>query len=326
MRYEPLSHFPAVRTHDVDELRQRMSGLFSVRSMHLGRDARKTFAGRLNHRQMRDVGISYVRYGAALTASLSHGDSYLQGFPLRGQGRYVLNGSDRGTFRSHGISCGPGTDLRLEYSSDFEHLVLSVNPQRLVRALSGLIGQAVGPALTVTKRVGSVPEEAAAQRRLLEFVVRELDRTDTSLPKLVLDELEQALIISYLSCNCHNYSHLLEGSVRAVAPWQVRLAEEYIEQNWDQPVTIEALAFIGNVGIRSLFYSFKQSRGVSPMIFVRQVRLRHAKEMLMHAGPETTVTSVASACGFSNLGHFAKYYCDGFGEHPSATLKAARGR
>jgi len=60
------------------------------------------------------------------------------------------------------------------------------------------------------------------------------------------------------------------------------------------------------------------------MTFVRQVRLRHAQEMLMRASPETTVTSVAYACGFSNLGHFAKYYHAAFGEHPSATLKTAR--
>src|SRR5262245_21611967 len=120
MRYEPLSRFPALRTRDVDELRQRMSGLFSVRSMDLGRGARRTFEGRLNHRQLRDVGMSYARYGAALTASLSHGDSYIQGFPLRGQGSYVLNGSEGGTSPGHGIFCGPGADLRLEYSSDFE--------------------------------------------------------------------------------------------------------------------------------------------------------------------------------------------------------------
>src|SRR5262249_59257585 len=133
MRYEPLSQFPACRTTDVDELRQRMSGLCSVRSMDLGRDARKSFEGRLNHRQMQDVGISYARYGAALAASLSHGDTYLQGFPIRGRGSYVLNGSEGGTFRSHGITCGPGTDLRLEYSSDFEHLIIRISPKRLVR-------------------------------------------------------------------------------------------------------------------------------------------------------------------------------------------------
>ena len=84
---------------------------------------------------------------------------------------------------------------------------------------------------------------AVAQRRLVEFVVRELDRVDAPLPDLVLAELEQALVVSYLTCNLHNYSHLLEGDrVRSVAPWQVRLVEEYVEQNWDQPVTVEALA------------------------------------------------------------------------------------
>src|SRR5262249_26973457 len=149
--------------------------------------------------------------------------------------------------------------------------------------------------------------------------------TDAPLPKLVLDELEQALVISYLSCNRHSYSHLLEGSVRSVASRQVRLAEEYIEQNWDQPMTVEALALATQTSVRSLFDSFKKSRAVSPMVFVRQVRLQHAKQMLMRGGPETTVTSVASACGFSNLGHFAKYYCNAFGEPPSTTLKAARG-
>jgi transcriptional regulator GlxA family with amidase domain len=37
------------------------------------------------------------------------------------------------------------------------------------------------------------------------------------------------------------------------------------------------------------------------------------------------VTDVAFACGFSNLGHFAKGYYTQFGERPSATLNAARG-
>ena len=59
------------------------------------------------------------------------------------------------------------------------------------------------------------------------------------------------------------------------------------------------------------------------MTFVRQVRLRHAKHMLEHATPETTVTSVAYDCGFSNLGHFAKYYHAAFGEYPSTTLRTA---
>ena len=324
MRSERLSRFPALRTHDVDELRQRLAGLFSVWSMDLGRGGQRTFEGCLNHRQMQDVGVTYARYGSPLAIRVSHGDTYLQGFPVRGHGSVVNEGTEGEISPSNGIACGPNSDMRITYSSDFEHLILRIKPQKLVKALSGLIGRPV-ETLRIATNVRPSPAMVAAQRRLVEFVVRELDRVDAPLPALVLAELEQALVVSYLNCNVHNYSHLLEaGPVRSVAPWQVRLAEEYVEQNWDQPVTVEALAHVANAGIRSLFFTFKKSRGVSPMTFVREVRLRHAKHMLMHATPETTVTSVAYACGFSNLGHFAKYYHAAFGEHPSATLKMAR--
>lgn len=325
MRYEPLSRFPAVRTHDADELRQRMAGLFSVRSMDFGRGASRTFTGHLNHRQLRDVGLVYARYGSSLTASLSHGDAYLQGFPLRGHGHYVFDRTEGDASRNRGISIGPGTNLRLKYSADFEHLILRIEPQRLVRTLSRLIDRPIDPPLRMSASVRPNPA-MAAQHRLVEFVVHELDGTDAPLPDLVLTELEQTLVLSYLTCNEHNYSHFLEDSpVRCAAPWQVRLAEQYIEQHWDQPMTIEALALATNASVRSLFYSIRKSRGVSPMVFLRQVRLRHAREMLAHAKPEASVTSVAYACGFSNLGHFARYYRSAFGEHPSATLKAARG-
>jgi transcriptional regulator GlxA family with amidase domain len=45
--------------------------------------------------------------------------------------------------------------------------------------------------------------------------------------------------------------------------------------------------------------------------------------MLANADPATSVTSVAFACGFSNLGHFAKYYYSTYGERPSDTLRMA---
>jgi len=324
MRTEPLSRFPALRTHDVDELRQRLAGLFSVWSMDLGRGGQRTFEGCLNHRQMADVGVTYARYGAPLAVCLSHGDTYLQGFPIRGHGSVVNDGAEGEISPSKGTACGPNAEMRVKYSSDFQHLILRIKREKLVKTLSGLIGRPVDtPRIATNTR--PVPAMAVAQRRLVEFVVRELNRLEAPLPGLVLAELEQALVVSYLNCNLHNYSHLLEeSSARPVAPWQVRLAEEYIEQNWDQPVTVEALAHVANAGIRSLFFTFRKSRGVSPMAFVRQVRLRHANEMLTGATPETTVTSVAYACGFSNLGHFAKYYHAAYGEHPSVTLRTAR--
>jgi transcriptional regulator GlxA family with amidase domain len=61
------------------------------------------------------------------------------------------------------------------------------------------------------------------------------------------------------------------------------------------------------------------------MAFAKMVRLKHARRMLSSGDPEASVTLVAFACGFGNLGHFARDYRQTFGERPSATLaKAAR--
>jgi hypothetical protein len=99
MRTEPLSRFPALRTRDVDELRQRLSGLFAVWSMDLGRGGQTNFEGCLNHRQMQDVGVTYARYGSPLAVCLSHGDTYLQGFPVRGHGSVVNDGTEGEVYR-----------------------------------------------------------------------------------------------------------------------------------------------------------------------------------------------------------------------------------
>jgi transcriptional regulator GlxA family with amidase domain len=137
--------------------------------------------------------------------------------------------------------------------------------------------------------------------------------------------LEQAVIVSFLCANRHGESHLLDREPMGTAPWQVRRAEEYIEAHWDQPITVEALAVATGASARSIFHFFKASRGCGPMVFVKQVRLRHARRMLMMPDKTTSVTSVAFDCGFANLGHFAKDYGKCFGELPSKTLNRTRG-
>jgi transcriptional regulator GlxA family with amidase domain len=42
--------------------------------------------------------------------------------------------------------------------------------------------------------------------------------------------------------------------------------EDYIEGNWDQPQSIDALSVIVGVSARSLFQYFQKKRGYSPMV------------------------------------------------------------
>jgi transcriptional regulator GlxA family with amidase domain len=114
---------------------------------------------------------------------------------------------------------------------------------------------------------------------------------------------------------------LIESQGRPPISWQVRRAEEYIETHWKEPITIASLARATAASARSIFFHFKNSRHQSPMSFVKQVRLEHAREMLQSSGINRSVTEVAVECGFGNLGHFACDYFKRFGERPSDTLK-----
>jgi len=108
-------------------------------------------------------------------------------------------------------------------------------------------------------------------------------------------------------------------------PWQVRRAEQFIEANWDQPITIEAVVAATNVSARSLFSAFKTGRGYSPMDFVKRVRLGRAWRKLSRPDAGTSVSAVAFECGFGDPGHFAVDYRHHFGERPSETLRRGRG-
>jgi transcriptional regulator GlxA family with amidase domain len=106
----------------------------------------------------------------------------------------------------------------------------------------------------------------------------------------------------------------------------LRVAEEYIRHNWNKPLSNNLLARMAGVSTRQYFKLFRQARGCTPAVFVKRVRLKHARSMLENAEINPSVTGVAFACGFSNLGHFARDYRQAFGELPSMTLNRCRSR
>lgn len=316
-----LSSFPAIRTRSPDELRHWLGPVFSIRTLDVP-DRGRRFESILNHCELPSLGLTYARYGTPITVRLSQNDFFTQGFPISGAGEVHWNGHSMVVDRNAGgIVGGPGSEAALAYGDDFAHLILKFSPAALTRKLATLTGQPIGPPLRLSGRPNGNPAYLAGQLRLIRFLATELDQAEGPLPPIALAEIEQTVIVSYLMGAAHNYSHWLEGAPRALAPWQMRRAVDYIEANWDQPITIEALTQATQTSARSLFELFRRTHGISPMAYVKQVRLRHARAMLSSPTPATSVTSVAFLCGFSNMGHFARRYYEAFGERPSDTLR-----
>jgi len=320
----PLDAYPFVRTRNADELRSSIAQLFVDPKFSIQGDNR-TLHGWINYRPLRQTGLMYGSYGAAIEANFGVMNFFVQGIPIRGAGEQQTNGAEVSVDRSKAGILLPGQVHRLKFEAGFEHLALKIDRAALVSKLSAIIGAPVKGDLAFDLPTDFLQPAAIRLRNLVEFLVKELEDPVASMPPAALAEAEQALMVWFLCANRNNYSPLLEGQARAPAPWQVRRAEEYIEAHWDQPISVEALAETTGVSVRSLFHQFKQSRGYSPMALLKQLRLQRAKQMLTHPSTQTSVTDVAFACGFGNLGHFARDFRNKFGELPSAVLSRSKG-
>lgn len=266
--------------------------------------------------------MAYEGYSGA-RLNISETNFFSQAFPLAGKGE-ITSAEIQAPSTSEGLTVlSPGMSVKMNFMTDYEHLAMRISPRALIRKLVAIIDAPVGAALRMDLIQDFARSDARILRDLFLFVVEQVNAMDGLPPPLILAEWEQALMVAYLTSNRHNYSHLLERQPTGVAPRQVRRAEDYIEANWNQPIKIEDLAALTGTSARSLFRTFQKSRGCSPMMFAKQLRLRHARQLLRAPEKTTTVTDVAMACGFGSLGRFSKDYYRAFGELPSHTLKRA---
>jgi AraC family transcriptional regulator, ethanolamine operon transcriptional activator len=102
----------------------------------------------------------------------------------------------------------------------------------------------------------------------------------------------------------------------------VARVDAFVRDNIGEPVTVAELSRMAGVSERTLRAAFRDLIGLSPKQYAIGERLRAAREALCAAEPgTTTVTDIAMAYGFFELGRFAGRYRDVFGEMPSRTLR-----
>lgn len=318
-----LERFSLVKTRSAEKAEEALRRLFGSCDFAPSDGERASnLRATINFRASSNLGLMYGTYGTPISATLRQCTAYVQGIPLSGAGDQTI-GRFRATISAEqGVIISPGEEVCLRYSGDFDHLVLIIKPTAILDKLTALIGNCPCGPLGMTKGVNYRQAETAAQRRLVSFLAQELTRAE--LPRAALQELEQAVVVSFLATNDNNFSALLQGDPKDCAPREVRLVEDFIEANWREAITIEELARITNTSARSLFRSFAKARGCSPMALVKRVRLHHARQMLTAPGENTSVTNVAYACGFGNLSHFASDYHKYFGEYPSQSLRSSK--
>lgn len=265
-----------------------------------------------------DLGMSLHRYGArtSLSALLSRGIGLC--FVLQGNKRTEVASIVLQALPGHMLVVTRGADLKAIVHADGPdrpYLALSVwfDPERVARALLRLSDleatteveqRAAGlPAFTTTPTVGIV----SAVERLLDAAEDPVDRM--TIAPLILDELMFRLLRTEAA-----------GAVRAAMgpPDDVaRILDvmQFIRDNHTRKLTVSVLAKRAGMSASHFAHRFPRIAQLSPMKYVREVRLERARTLLGEKGARPT--DAATEVGFETAAHFTREFKRRYGVPPS---------
>ena len=168
-----------------------------------------------------------------------------------------------------------------------------------------------------------VSEEAERHIRATLDYVRSLAFDGTPVTRLVASTTASMLAGAVLSAFPNTASRPDSTAVKTdTRPVMLRRAIAFIEDNADSPIVLSDVAASVHVTPRALQYMFKRHLDMTPMAYLRRVRLDHAHHDLVDADPaDTTVQHIAARWGFAHTGRFAAMYRQTYGCMPSDTLR-----
>ncbi|MBT2501281.1 helix-turn-helix domain-containing protein [Curtobacterium sp. ISL-83] len=103
---------------------------------------------------------------------------------------------------------------------------------------------------------------------------------------------------------------------------RLRAAVEHVHAHAAEDVTVAELSAVAGLSVRSVQESFRRVFDVSPLTYLRQVRLDRVRDELLMLDPSAgAVGDVARRWGFAHLGRFSAAYHERFGEYPKQTLR-----
>ena len=133
--------------------------------------------------------------------------------------------------------------------------------------------------------------------------------------ELMLESYGVSLLVK---CGRIFQKHIVDGSDKRSYMGYVTQALHYIDQHYQEELSIREIA--DYIGVSGDYFSrqFKQVTGIAPVEYLRRYRFARAMELLA-AGE--SVTDVSRQVGFRNLCHFSREFKNQLGVTPSQYRK-----
>lgn len=314
------------RTSDVDEARAAVgSEFFPHRLAPLDRAA--NFGMAMRSADLGSVTVGKVEYDAA-PVSLDFGelgDFYHFSVPISGRVKATCGSEETLATPTRGIVYLPvGRTVITHWSADCAQYGVKFERIALERELEQLLGHSVRSPVRFAHSLDLSTGRGESFMGLVRTLASELDvEGGLVYNPLLARQLVRTVTTGLLLSTEHDYSNELQRSGAPARPRTVRRAIEAMRAAPEHPHTVNDLAETSGCCVRSLQVGFAQHVGMSPMEYLRDLRLERAHEDLRHPnGPASSVADIAHSWGFRHLGRFAADYRRKYDEAPSQTLRS----
>jgi AraC-like DNA-binding protein len=313
-----------LRSSDPDEASDILSRVYVGHRLRLPRSV-KSVDMELAGFQLGKLTVGRLTYGTNVSVVTGDLDKFHLNVPVRGR-TASRHGSGEAAVSTAGepLVFSPGAPADIAWSSECVQLCLMVPREPVEAELGRLLGASVRQRLAFD--FGAKLPQAVSQgwqSVLRQLVVETQEPTRMITHPHVSGHVESLVLDGLLLSQPHNYSEQVDRPARRCKSSAIQRAAELIEEFPTEPWSVVRLASEAHLSVRSLQEGFRREFDVSPMTYLKQVRLRRARAALLRPEPGSTVQSVAVSCGFLHGGRFASDYRALFGEAPSETLRRA---
>lgn len=314
---------PVFTSHDLDETRHSVARIFKPHDLAVY-GVKQTLNAHMDHLALGGVSINRLCYGANVVIEPDCLEDFLLvQMPIAGRAEIRC-----GTHfvKSHPLKASvltPSLPLHMRWEGACDQLIVRIDRKVLEDACSARLGYALPRAMEFELGMPLDSGAGHAWKALIEFLAVSPFLQSARTSELILAHIEQLLVDTLLDQHPHNFSDTLRAPVEAAPVAYVQRAQDYILAHSHQPITMQTLAEQAAISARSLYNGFRQHRGISPMAFLRLVRLQKVRDQLLQArgeGRRPSITQIALDCGFMHLGHFSQAYRRQYNETPTETL------
>ncbi len=317
----------ALRTTDVDEARAFCRKLFyGPLQVHPVGD-RTGFAFNGEVVMLGPLTVGEISYGTDMHVNIGDlATAYHVLAPLTGtlrsrhRGRVVFADPTRAAVYQ------PIGDIDLDWPGNCRLLSVKVERSALERELDAALDQRIVSPLVLGASFDLVEGPGRTWAALVRMLHAELCGEDGLAAQPRMAARWSDMLVSGLALSVeHPYGEEPAGMQGPRRPRTVKRALDAMHAEPWRQFTATELAAVAGIGVRVLQDSFRQHVGLSPLSYLRRLRLDGVHSELTRADPwQVTVSEVAYRWGFTHLGRFAGAYRERFGETPSQTLRSTR--